>query len=83
MYSETRLGRKVVEAGYTLKSASEKFGVRKQDLSNYLNGHRGKVGREKRHLIRLELVKLGFLKPRVKRIPVCQRCGLQYPTKRI
>ena len=78
-----RLRQALYESGHTVTNLALSLGVTKYDMSNYLNGHRSKVGREKRRLIRMELTKLGFLKAPVKRVPVCQRCGLTYPTRNL
>jgi hypothetical protein len=80
-YKDTKLGNKLSQRGYTLSMLAKESGVRIEDVSNYLRGRREKVGRSRRKLIRMHLVRLGLAKSAKRKPPKCRTCGTEYPTR--
>jgi hypothetical protein len=82
-YKDTTVGRYLVKRGLTLKAAGEESGVPFRDIWNYAMGKRNRVGSQRKRMFRDYLIKIGAMRPRVKRIPKCKNCGIEYPTRRV
>jgi len=80
-YIDTPLGRKLVEKGLTASMVAQSAGVSRADVSHYLHGRRGRVGKERRKNIYRYLQEAGIEKPRKKNPSVCRGCGMEYPTR--
>ena len=77
------LYRKIQGEGWTVTEAAAMIGVPRPTLSNFLHRRYSYVSKAYRRMIRQWMIDRGYRKAPVKRVPVCQRCGLTYPTKRL
>lgn len=79
----TPLKARLTAKGVSLGAVSRDTKVLKCDVSNFVNGKIRRCSRSARSVLRRYFISLGLLaKPKPRPAPVCQRCGLEYPTRK-
>jgi hypothetical protein len=78
----TPLKRKLTSQGLSIRAISLETGVHRAQVSAFVNNHPEKLGKVSKKLLRQHFIDWGFLpRPKPRPAPVCQRCGLEYPTR--
>jgi hypothetical protein len=55
-----------------------------RDVFNFVHSHLRKIGSQKKKELRQYFQSIGWIKkPAPRKPPVCRRCGLQYPTRKL
>jgi len=81
VYVATPIGKRLAQRGVTLSNLAQISEVSLADVSHYVHGRPEKIGRKRRQRIFEALCTLEILKKRVRKPPICKRCGVSFPTK--
>jgi hypothetical protein len=78
------LKEKLSLSGLSITMVSKATNVHKAQVSLFVNGNFKRCLKTTRKILRTYFIEQGILpKPKPRKPPVCRRCGLEYPTRRV